>query len=125
LEHSLAADIGSLERAGNPFLETLHGFPWLVAKGFSDFAALRAAINRDPHRPMAESRALALYQHAKRSGDDKGKLAALLDAFLAIPSKAKSTTERIDHAEIVTVKQGRRIIWRSYRTLPKRKAAKA
>ena len=68
---------------------------------------------------------MALYQHAKRNGDDKGKLAALLDAFLAIPSKAKSTTERVGNAEIVTVKQGNRIIWRSYRKVPTGKAAKA
>jgi hypothetical protein len=76
-------------------------------------------------QPMAEARALALYQRAKRNGDDKGKLAALLDAFLAIPTKAKSITERVGNAEIVTVKQGRRIIWRSYHKIGERKAAKA
>jgi hypothetical protein len=76
-------------------------------------------------QPMAEARALILYQHAKRSGDDKGKLAALLDAFLAIPSQAKSTTERVGNVEVLTVKQGNRIIWRSYRRAPKRNAAKA
>jgi hypothetical protein len=74
---------------------------------------------------MAEARAMALYQHAKRNGDDEGKLAALLDAFLAIPSKAKSTTEHIGNAEIVTVRQGRRILWRSYHKIGERKAAKA
>jgi hypothetical protein len=76
-------------------------------------------------QPMAEARAMALYQHAKRNGDDKGKLAALLDAFLALPTKTKSTRERIGNAEIVTVRQGRKILWRSYHKIEKPKAAKA
>jgi hypothetical protein len=59
------------------------------------------------------------------SEHDKGKLAALLDAFLAIPKKTKTTTERVGNAEIVTVRQGRKILWRSYHKIGKPKAAMA
>jgi hypothetical protein len=74
-------------------------------------------------QPMAEARALILYQHARRSGNDQEKLSALLDAFLALPPKTKTTTERVGNAELVTVRQGRRIIWQSWRKAGKHKAA--
>jgi hypothetical protein len=83
--------------------------------------AIEAAKPDEP--TMAEARALILYQHARRSDNDQEKLSALLDAFLAIPTKAKTTTERIGNAEIVTVRQGRRIIWQSWRKAGKHKAA--
>jgi hypothetical protein len=83
--------------------------------------ALQSA--KPDEQPMAEARALILYQHARRSDNDQEKLSALLDAFLAIPTKAKSTVQRVGNAELVTVRQGRRIIWQSWRKAGTHKAA--